>query len=91
VYEAWVNAVTSETISDVPLHKRYLIKNAVKLFPGVREALTRAEQKTIGLRVMERALQDRSLEMKINRAVPLPSRERKNTRGRSPRPDDPPQ
>jgi len=42
VYEAWVNAVTFEHISDVPPHKQHLIKNAIKLFPGVRDASTRA-------------------------------------------------
>jgi hypothetical protein len=83
VYEAWVNAVTFEHISDVPPHKQQLIKNAIKLFPGVRDASTRAEQKAIGLRAMERAIHDPSLEMKINRVVPLPSRERKNTRPRN--------
>jgi hypothetical protein len=40
VYEAWINAVAFENISDVPLRNRHLIKNAVKLFPGVREAST---------------------------------------------------
>jgi hypothetical protein len=70
VYEAWVNAVTFKDISDVPPHNQHLVMRAIALFPGVREAPTRAEQKTIGLRVMERALRDPSLKMKINRVVP---------------------
>jgi hypothetical protein len=70
VYEAWVNAVTIENVSKAPLRNQYLIKRAIALFPGVRGASTLAEQKTIGLRVMERALQDSSLEMEIKRVVP---------------------
>ena len=70
VYEAWVMAVRIEDVSKAPLRNQYLIKRAIQLFPGVRGASTLAEQKTIGLRIMERALQDRSLEMKIRRVVP---------------------
>jgi hypothetical protein len=72
VYEAWVNAVTFGRISDVPLRNQHLVRRAVELFPGVREMSTRAEQKTIGLQVMERSLRDPSLVMEIRREVPPP-------------------
>ena len=70
VYEAWLNAVLTEHVSEAPLRNQYLIRRATELFPGARGASDRAEQKTIGLRVMERALRDPSLEMKIKRVVP---------------------
>jgi hypothetical protein len=70
VFEAWVYAAATERISDAPLRRQPLLRNMIQAFPGIRGTSTRAEQKTIGLKIMEQALRDKSLEMTIRREVP---------------------
>jgi hypothetical protein len=70
VYEAWIFAVSVEDVSEALPRIQYLCKRADQLFPGIREAATIVEQKTIALRVMERVLADPLLEMEMKRVVP---------------------
>jgi hypothetical protein len=70
VFEAWVYAAATKRVSALPLRWQQIIKNTIQAFPGLRGASTRAEQKRIGLEIMEQALKDKSLEMAIRREVP---------------------
>ncbi len=70
VFEAWVYAAATQRVSVLPLRRQQIIKNTIRAFSGLRGASTRATQKRIGLEIMERALQDKSLEMAIQREVP---------------------
>jgi hypothetical protein len=74
VFEVWAYAATIERVSDAPLRRQQLIRRTIAAFPGLRAAADRAEQKRIGLEIMERALQDKSLEMTIRRQVPPKSK-----------------
>ena len=69
VFEAWAYAATIKRVSDAPLRNQQLIRRMIATFPGLRGASDRAEQKKIGLKIMEQALLDRSLEMTIRREV----------------------
>jgi hypothetical protein len=68
VYEVWVYALAFAKVSDAPLAGQRLIKLAISQFPGVRTA-DRAEQKRIGLRVLNTLLNDPSLKMEYQTAV----------------------
>jgi hypothetical protein len=70
VFEAWTYAAATERVSDAPFRRQQLLRNMIRAFPGIRGALTRAEQKDIGLKIMEQALRDKSLAMAIRREVP---------------------
>jgi hypothetical protein len=70
VFEAWFYAAGTERVSDAPIRRQPLLRKMIRAFPGLRGASARAEQKRIGLQIMERALQDKSLEMAIQREVP---------------------
>ena len=74
VFEAWVYAAATERVSDAPLRRQTLIRRMIAAFPGLRGASDRAEQKRIGLKIMERAVRDKSLEMAIRREVPAKSK-----------------
>jgi len=76
VFEAWAYAATIKRVSDAPLRNQQLIRRMIATFPGLRGAPNRAEQKKIGLKIMEQALLDRSLEMTIRREVPAKSTKR---------------
>jgi hypothetical protein len=69
VFEAWAYAAATKRVSDAPFRRQQLLKDTIRAFPGVRGASTRAEQKRIGLKIMERAVRDKSLEMTIKREV----------------------
>jgi hypothetical protein len=68
IYEVWVYALAFAKVSDAPLAGQRLIKLAIRQFPGVRTA-DRAEQKRIGLRVLNTLLNDPSLKMEYQTAV----------------------
>ena len=70
VFEAWAYAAAIEKVSDAPLRRQQLIRRMIAAFPGLRRASDRAEQKRIGLEIMEQALRNKSLEMVIRREVP---------------------
>ena len=70
VFEAWAYAAAIEKVSDAPLRRQEPIRRMIAAFPGLRRASDRAEQKRIGLEIMEQALRDKSLEMVIRREVP---------------------
>jgi hypothetical protein len=70
VFEAWAYAAATKRVSDLPLRGQQLIKRIIATFPGLRGASDRAKQKKIGLKIMERALRDKSLEMAMMREVP---------------------
>ncbi len=70
VFEAWAYAATIKRVSDARLRRQQLIRRMIAAFPGLRRAPNRAAQKKIALEIMERALQDKSLEMAIRRQVP---------------------
>ena len=70
VFETWIYAAATERVSKAPLRQQQQIRNMIRAFPGLRAASTRAEQKRIGLQIMERALKNKSLEMAIRREVP---------------------
>jgi hypothetical protein len=72
IYEAWIAAVAFRKVSDAPLRSQRLIRATIAHFPGVRSAPTRADQRKIGLAVLERAMRDPSLEMKFKREVVVP-------------------
>ena len=74
VFEAWAYAAAIERVSQAPLRRQQLIKRMIAAFPGLRRASDRAEQKRIGLEIMEQALRDKSLEMVIRREVPAKSK-----------------
>jgi hypothetical protein len=73
VYEAWATTIAIRRVSDVPLRKQKLIRKAIAHFPGIRSAGP-AERRAIGLKVLNRTLQDPSLEMAISREVILPTK-----------------
>ena len=73
VYEAWVTAIAFRKVSDAPLRKQDLIKKIIAYFPGIRTA-NDAERRSIGLKVLNRALRDPSLEMLFSRKVVLPAK-----------------
>jgi hypothetical protein len=70
VFEAWAYAAATKRVLDAPLRRQPLIRRMIAAFPGLRRARNRAEQKAIGLKIMEQALRDKSLEMAITREVP---------------------
>jgi hypothetical protein len=70
VFEAWAYAAAIEKVSDAPLRRQQLIRRMIAAFPGLRRASDRAEQKRIGLEIMEQALRNKSLGMVIRRKVP---------------------
>ena len=74
VFEAWAYAAAIERVSQAPLRRQQLIKRMIATFPGLRRASDRAEQKRIGLEIMEQALRDKSLEMVIRREIPAKSK-----------------
>jgi hypothetical protein len=61
-------------VSDAPLRSQRLIRAVIAHFPGIRGAADRADQKKIGLAVLERAQTDPRLAMIFRRAVVLPTR-----------------
>lgn len=71
IYEAWIAAVAFPKVSKAPLRGQQLIRRVIQYFPGIRSA-NRVEQKKIGLKVLERALADPTLQMKFKRDVELP-------------------
>jgi hypothetical protein len=73
IYEAWVAAIAFPRVSEAPLRSQELIRRVIAHFPGMRGAANRAEQKKIGLAVLNQALADPKLEMKFRREVVLPS------------------
>jgi hypothetical protein len=73
VFEAWAFAATIERVSDAPLRTQRIIKRSITVFPGLRGAPDRAQQKKIGLGVLERSLADPNLQMKFKREVVLTS------------------
>jgi hypothetical protein len=73
IYEAWVAAIAFPKVSEAPLRGQRLIRGIIRWFPGIRRAADRAEQKKIGLAVLERALANPMLQMKFKREVQLPS------------------
>lgn len=73
IYEAWVTAIAFRKVSEAPLRKQELIRKVIAHFKGVRTA-NDAERKAIGLRVLDRALRDPSLEMAFSREVILPAK-----------------
>jgi hypothetical protein len=72
VYEVWVTALAFPHVSLAPLRGQHSIRRAIALFPGLRGATDRVEQKKIGLAAMQQSLRDPSLEMKFRREVVLP-------------------
>jgi hypothetical protein len=72
VYEAWITAIAFPKILQAPLRRQRLIRGIIAKFPGIRGAADRAEQKKIGLAVLERAMTDATLQMKFKREVELP-------------------
>ena len=72
VFQAWMLALFPK-VSKAPLRKQGTIRGTIRYFPGIRGAPSRAEQKKIGLAVLERAMRDPRLEMEFKRAVVLPS------------------
>jgi hypothetical protein len=74
IYEAWITAIAFPRVSDAPLRSQRLIKAVIAHFPGIRSAANRADQKKIGLAVLEHAETDPSLAMSFKRAVVLPPR-----------------
>jgi len=72
IYEAWIAAIAFPRVSETPLRSQRLIKRVIARFPGIRSASNRAEQKKIGLTVLERALTDPTLAMSFKRVVVLP-------------------
>jgi hypothetical protein len=71
VYEAWFFATFVKRVSDGPMTWQRLVRRCIRLFPHVR-SVPRQEQKAIGLRALEKALTDPSLEMQIRRIVTPP-------------------
>jgi hypothetical protein len=72
IYEAWIAAIAFPRVSEAPLRSQQLIRRVIAHFPGIRGAADRAEQKKIGLEVLERALTDPTLAMNFKREVVLP-------------------
>ena len=70
VYEGFWLAKTYPAASKLPLSKQRLAKSLFKAFYGVRSAKL-AEQKRIGLAVLQRALADPGLQMQINREIKI--------------------
>jgi hypothetical protein len=58
IYEAWVAAIAFPRVSEAPLRSQELIRRVIAHFPGIRGAASRAEQKKIGLGVLNQALAD---------------------------------
>jgi hypothetical protein len=73
IYEAWIATIAFPRVSEAPLRSQELIRRVIAHFPGIRGAASRAEQKKIGLGVLNRTLTDQRLEMKFKREVVLPS------------------
>ena len=72
IFEAWATAIAYRKVSDAPLRRQDLIRNVISHFPGIRSA-NDPERRAIGLGVLNRALQDPSLEMAFSREVVLPA------------------
>jgi hypothetical protein len=68
IYQVWVYAQAFARVSDAPLAGQRIIKLAIKQFPGLRTA-NRAEQKRIGLQVLNTLRNDPSLKMKYETTV----------------------
>jgi hypothetical protein len=68
IYQVWVYALAFARISDAPLAGQRIIKLAIKQFPGLRTA-NRAEQKRVGLKVLNTLRNDPSLKMKYETTV----------------------
>jgi hypothetical protein len=73
VYEAWATAIAFGRVSDAPLRRQELIRKVIAHFPGIRSA-DMAGKKAIGLKVLNQALRDPSLEMAFSREVVLPQK-----------------
>jgi len=74
VYEAWATVIAFRKVSDAPLRRQEMIRRLIAdFFPGIRSA-SDSERRTIGLKALERALQDPSLQMAFSREVALPTK-----------------
>jgi hypothetical protein len=59
VFRRWAKALTPK-ITELPRSQQQLVRDCIRLFPGLRRAASLAEQKEIGLGVLKRALADPS-------------------------------
>jgi len=74
VYEAWATVIAFRKVSDAPLRREEMMRRMIAdFFPGIRSA-SDSERRTIGLKALERALQDPSLQMAFSREVALPTK-----------------
>lgn len=70
VFEAWGATLGFRRIQDAPLRRQGLLRLAIRMFPGIRTA-DRKTQKRIGLLALQKAENDPSLRMEIEREVRL--------------------
>ncbi|MBS4083885.1 MAG: hypothetical protein KGZ73_10070 [Rhizobiales bacterium] len=68
VFEAFIMCLAFARVSDAPLRRQQMLKFAFQHFYGVRSS-TLAEAKKIGLRILERAASDPTLQMEYSRVV----------------------
>jgi hypothetical protein len=74
VFEAWGATLAFRRVQDAPLRRQGLLRLAIRMFPGIRSA-DRKTQKRIGLLALQKAKEDPSLRMEIEREVRLASQE----------------